>query len=60
MVLLIINIGNFIISCNVRDIFVPKGKNQGTILKEKIRLPKNVTLLIKLRVIIFRIMYPKR
>ena len=50
---LLINIRNFVISCNVRDIFVPKGKTQGTILEEKIRLTKNVTLHKILEIIIF-------
>ena len=36
---LLINIGHFVISCNVEDIFFPKVKNQGTISKEKNRLP---------------------
>ena len=32
---LLINIGHFVISCNVRGIFVHKGKNQGIISEEK-------------------------
>ena len=33
---MLVNIGHFVISCNIRDInFVHKDKNTGTILEEK-------------------------
>ena len=46
---LLIYISHFVISCNVKDIFIPKGKNSGhNIGRKKIRLPYNVKLPKKL------------